>query len=254
MRFSIITICYNPGPELKTSIESVLSQHDADIEYILVDGGSTDGTVELVKSYGHKIATFISEPDKGLYDALNKGVKRATGDCVGFVHADDFYPSNDVISTLAKGFEDGADAVYGDKIYVSKSDTDKMIRYWSAGMYDKKKLKYGWMPPHLSFYLKREHYEAVQLEPGVYFDPSFKISADYDFMMRVLSRLDITIKYIPIPIIKMRTGGTSNKSIKNLIIKSKEDYLAMTRNQIGGWYTLLFKNLQKLPQFFKKGR
>jgi len=252
MRFSIITICYNPGPELKTAMESVLAQQDASIEYILVDGGSTDGTVERIKSYGNRISTFVSEPDKGLYDALNKGVKLATGDVIGFVHADDLYPSNDVLATLAEAFAAGADAVYGDLEYVDRADTARVIRYWKSGPYHPSRLKYGWMPPHPTLFLKREFYEQARLPNGQYFDTSFTCAADYDFMMRLLSQQTISVAYLPAVLVKMRVGGVSNRSLKHMIRKSREDYFAMKRNHIGGLGTLIAKNLSKLPQLLAR--
>jgi len=253
MKFSIITICYNPGEEIKASVESVLLQDYSDIEYIIVDGGSTDGTVEYVSSLNNQVSKFISEPDEGLYDALNKGIRYASGDVVGFVHADDMLACSTVLSSVVGTFEtSGADAVYGDLTYVAKDNTDRIIRYWKSGEYSPDKLKYGWMPPHPTLYLKREVYEKAKLASGEYFDTSFKIASDYDFMMRILGKLGISAAYIPEVLIKMRVGGVSNKSLKHILRKSKEDYLAIKRNEIGGVGTLLAKNLRKLPQFFKR--
>ena len=252
MRFSIITICYNPGPELKSAMDSVLSQHDADIEYIIVDGGSTDGTVELIQSYGSKITNCVSEPDKGLYYALNKGIKLATGDCVGLVHADDLYSSNDVIATVAREFEAGADAVYGDLEYVDRGDTDRIIRYWKSGPYHPSRLKFGWMPPHPTLFLRREVYENARLPDGQYFNTRYSCAADYDFMMRVLQGLEISVTYLPKVLVKMRMGGVSNRSFKHLLRKSREDLAIIKQNQIGGLLTLAAKNVRKLPQFLTK--
>lgn len=253
MKLSIITICYNPGDEIKASVESVLSQDYSDIEYIIVDGGSTDGTVEYISSLNGQFSKFISEPDEGLYDALNKGLRCSSGDVVGFVHGGDLLACSTTLSSVAEVFtKSGADAVYGDLNYVAKENTDRIIRYWKSGEYSPDKLKYGWMPPHPALYVKREVYEKAKLVSGEYFDTSFKIASDYDFMMRILGKLGISAAYIPEVLIKMRVGGKSNKSIGNIIRKSYEDYLAIKRNKIGGAGTLLAKNLRKLPQFFKR--
>jgi glycosyltransferase involved in cell wall biosynthesis len=253
MKISIITICYNPGDELKAAIESVLSQQGVDVEYILVDGGSTDGTVEYVRSLNGQIATFVSEPDHGLYDALNKGIRLATGDIIGLLHADDFYVSEMALSLVAKTVQTtGADAVYGDMVYVDKINPDRIIRYWKSGDYNPEKLKFGWMPPHPTLFLKREVYEKAKLPNGEYFDTTMTCAADYDFMMRLLKKMSISIVYLPVVLVNMRMGGISNKSIKHLIRKSHEDYTAMRRNNIGGLGTLVAKNLRKLPQFFKR--
>lgn len=253
MKFSIITICYNPGEAILAAVDSVKNQDYENIEHVIVDGGSTDGTLKLLQGMELAQVKFISEPDDGLYDALNKGVRLASGDCIGFVHADDLLSSNDAISKIAARFkESGIDGVYGDLQYTSKADTDKIIRNWVSGEYDICKLKNGWMPPHPALYLKREVYEIAKLDSGEYFDTSMKIAADYDFMMRVLSTLQIKVGYLPEVLVKMRVGGESNKSIRNIIQKSKEDYTAMKRNGIGGLRTLVCKNLRKITQFLQK--
>lgn len=253
MKFSIITICYNPGKDLKTAVDSVLSQHGVDVEYIIIDGGSTDGTVEYIQSLNSQVSKFVSEPDNGLYDALNKGIALATGDVVGLVHADDLLASNDVLSDIAAEFQSGdTDAVYGDLLYVAKDNPDKTVRYWQSGQYHPDRLKNGWMPPHPTLYVKRQIYQQARLENGQYFDTSLKIAADYDFMMRLFKKMQISVSYLQLVLVMMRTGGVSNRSIKHLIRKSYEDYLAMKRNNIGGIPTLLAKNFRKLPQFVKR--
>ena len=251
MKFSIITICYNPGDELKNAVQSVISQQDVEVEYIIVDGGSTDGTVDYISSLNGQISKFISEPDSGLYNALNKGITMATGDIVGFVHADDLLADPTVLSDIAAEFEKtGVEAVYGDLMYVARNNTDRIIRYWRSGEYSLSRLKYGWMPPHPTLYVKRSVYERAKLPNGDYFDTSFEIAADYDFMMRLLSKMKISMAYLPNVMVKMLVGGKSNKNINNIFRKSKEDYIAMKRNNIGGIGTLVSKNLRKLPQFF----
>ena len=253
MKFSIITICYNPGAAIKAAMDSVLSQQDADIEYIIIDGGSADGTVEYVGSLNGQISRFVSEPDNGLYDALNKGIGLATGDVIGFVHADDLLACSTVLADIDAEFKKtGADGVYGDLRYVAKDNPHKTIRYWASGEFRPDRLKYGWMPPHPALYVKRAVYERAKLPSGEYFDTMMTCAADYDFMMRVLKTHEIKVAYLPKVLVKMRVGGVSNRSLKHLIQKSKEDYIAMKRNNIGGFGTLVAKNFRKLPQFFKK--
>ena len=253
MKFSIITICYNNRLELKSAIESVLGQTYENIEYIIVDGGSSDGTQDLVKSYGQRISKFISEPDKGIYDALNKGVDLASGDFIGFMHSDDLFTHEHVIENVAKLLKESqADALYADLQYVDKDDVKIVKRHWTSGEYDKKKLKKGWMPPHPTLYLRKKIYEEVKLPTGEYFDTSLKIAADYDFMMRILNKYSINPLYLPEVLVKMRVGGTSNRNLKALIRKSKEDMLVMRRNGLNPWSTLFFKNFKIFGQIFKK--
>jgi glycosyltransferase len=246
MKVSIITSVYNNKDTIEDAIKSVLNQNYKNIEYIVIDGGSTDGTTDIIKKYQDKISKFISEPDNGIYDGLNKGIKSATGDVIAFLHSDDVYADDEVIAKVAKVFEKyNCNGVYGDLVYVSKS-SDKVIRYWKSGEFSIDKLKKGWMPPHPALFLKKEIYQKYGL-----FDLNFKIAADYDFMLRILKNNPKLI-YIPEVLYNMRTGGESNKSLKNIILKSKEDYKALKKNKIGGINTLIYKNLVKIPQFLKK--
>jgi len=248
LKISIITSVYNNKETIAEAIESVLSQTYDNIEYIVVDGASTDGTVDIIKQYADKISTFVSEPDKGIYDGLNKGVALATGDVVGFLHSDDLFEDEHVVAKIDEAFKiDDMDSIYGDLTYVSKEDTSKVVRYWKSGAYGLKKLKNGWMPPHPTFYVKREVYEKYGA-----FDTSFKISADYDSILRFLGREGITTRYIPEVMVKMRVGGESNKSLQNLVLKTKEDLRAIKKNNVGHIRSIFFKNLSKIPQFFKK--
>ena len=248
IKVSIITVVYNNKETIKDAIESVLSQTYENIEYIVIDGASTDGTVEVIEKYADKIDTFVSEPDKGIYDGLNKGISLATGDVIGFLHSDDLFENEYVVEKIANAFlEHNVDSIYGDLTYVKKDDVSKVIRFWKSGEFTPKKLKFGWMPPHPTFYVKRTIYEKFGA-----FDTSFKIAGDYDTILRFLGRERISTYYIPEVLVKMRVGGESNKSIRNLLQKSKEDLIAMKKNGVGNVGTLIFKNLSKLPQFFKK--
>ena len=248
LKISIITVVYNNKETIKDAIDSVLSQTYKNIDYIVVDGASSDGTVEIVQSCGEKISTFVSEKDKGIYDGLNKGLSLATGDFIAFLHSDDLYASNSVIANVMKEFEsdDSLDGVYGDLIYTPKHDTSKVLRYWKSKDFDSSLLKQGWMPAHPTLILNKEVYEKYGN-----FDLGFKIAGDYDFMLRVLSA-GIKVKYIPEVLYKMRVGGESNKSFKNIMLKSQEDLRALRRNGVGGVFTLLIKNFSKLGQFFRK--
>jgi glycosyltransferase len=245
MKISIITSVWNNEETIKDALDSVLSQTYKDIEFIVVDGASTDGTIEIVKSYGNKITKFISEKDKGIYDGLNRGVSLATGDIVAFLHSDDIYASHIIIEEIDKVFESDSslDGVYGDLVYTPKNDINKVLRYWKSKEYNNSLLKKGWMPAHPTLFLKKDVYDKYGK-----FDLNFKIAADYDFMLRVL-KSGIKVEYIPKIMYKMRVGGESNKSIKNIILKSKEDLKALKKNKVGGIFTLIIKNLSKIKQF-----
>jgi glycosyltransferase len=248
MKISIITSVYNNKETIKDAINSVLNQTYKNIEYIIVDGESSDSTVEVVQSYGDRITTFVSESDKGIYDGLNKGVSLATGDVICFLHSDDLYASNDIVQKVVDEFERdrSIDGVYGDLVYISKSDLDKVLRFWKSKDFDMKALRWGWMPAHPTLFLKKEVYNRFGE-----FDLDFNISGDYDFMLRILKN-GIKVKYLPEVLYKMRVGGESNKSIKNIILKSKEDLKALMKNNIGGIGTLIIKNLSKIKQFLRK--
>jgi len=248
MKISVITAVYNARETIADAIESVLAQDYADVELVVIDGASTDGTTELLETFRDRIDVFVSEPDQGIYDALNKGIQHATGDVVGFLHADDLFADDAALSRVATAFSVGSvDAAYGDLEYVSKAAPDHVVRYWHSGAYYVDKLKQGWMPPHPTFYVRRSIYE----QHGS-FDTSFHIAADYDCILRFLGRAKVKCRYIPHVMVKMRLGGESNRSVGNIIRKSKEDYRALKHNGVGGIRALVWKNISKLPQFFKR--
>ena len=248
MKVSIITAVFNGSETIEDCVKSVASQTYPDVEHIIIDGNSTDGTLDVINRYKDKIARIVSEPDKGIYDALNKGIQLATGEVIGLLHSDDFYAHDRVIEKVADIFmKYNIDSCYGDLQYVDKNNPDKVIRYWKSSQYRHGKFKYGWMPPHSTFFVKKEIYNKYG-----YFNTNFKIAADYELMLRFLEKHKISTYYTPEVFIKMRIGGTSNRNIKNLIIKSNEDYRAWKVNNLnGGFYTILLKNLCKIPQFFK---
>lgn len=246
MKISIITVVRNNAATVRGCVESVLSQ-TYPVEYIVIDGCSADGTLDIIKKYGAKISKVVSEPDKGIYDAMNKGIKVVTGDIIGMLNSDDVYASDIVIERVADCFsKKKVDSCYGDLVYVNKNNSDKIIRYWKAGEYKEGLLKRGWMPPHPTFFAKKEIYDKYG-----YFNPAFKIAADYELMLRFLGRYKISTYYIPGVFIKMRVGGASNKSLMNLIIKTTEDYKAWKVNDLNGnWLAIFLKNISKIPQFF----
>jgi glycosyltransferase involved in cell wall biosynthesis len=246
MVVSIITATYNSAPTLEQCIQSVMQQSYQDIEHILIDNCSTDGTLDIAKSYSDEISRIVSEPDKGIYDALNKGIQLARGEIIGFLHADDFYASANVIALVAEQFKDNEiNAVYGDLQYVDKKTGEKVIRNWVSGNFSHEKLKNGWMPPHPTLFIKKSCYKAYGL-----FDLNYKIAADYELMIRFLFGHGLNIAYIPEVLVKMRTGGTSNKGLRNIFKKSAEDLRAIRHHKLGGFFTLIKKNFRKLGQFF----
>ncbi|MCC9168220.1 glycosyltransferase family 2 protein [Pontibacter harenae] len=246
MKVSIITIVYNNRETIADAINSVLNQSYPDIEYIVVDGLSTDGTVEVIRSYGHKISKFVSEKDEGLYDAINKGINLATGDVIGLLHSDDLLSSPDTVATIAKAFEEeDVDSVYGDLLYVQKQDISKVVRNWISGHYKRTNFLYGWMPPHPSFYVKRTCYKSYGL-----YNTDFKSAADYELMLRYLYKHKLSTYYIPKVLVRMRVGGKSNATLKNRLRANQEDYNAWLVNGLKPhFYTRILKPLRKLVQF-----
>jgi len=246
VKITVITAVYNRVGTIGQALESVLSQSHRDIEHVVQDGGSTDGTLDVLREVADPRLHLVSAPDRGIYDAINKGIARASGDVIGLMHSDDFFAAPDVLSRVAHEFEaPEIDGVYGDLTYVSAQNPDRVIRYWRSGAYTPAKLRRGWMPPHPTLYLRREVFE----NHGLY-DTSFRISADYDAMLRYLVRGQIRLAYIPDVMVKMRVGGESNKSLGKIVQKSREDYRAIRRNGVGGIGTLAVKNLSKISQFF----
>lgn len=246
MNVSIITAVFNRADTLEDCINSILSQSYKNIEHIIIDGASRDGTLEVIKKYQDKIAKFVSEPDNGIYYALNKGIKIATGDVVCFLHADDIYANNSVLEKATNVFlQQNVDSCYGDLMYVDRNNTDRIIRYWKSSPYKYGSFKYGWHPPHPTFFVKREIYEKYG-----FFNTDFRIASDYELMLRFLEKYKITTYYIPEVLVKMRLGGLSNRSLKNILYQSYEDYRAWRINGLsGGGVAVLLKKLQKAPQF-----
>lgn len=218
MKISIITATYNSATTIRDTIESVIAQDYDDIEHIIVDGASKDKTLEIVKGYGDKIAKIISEPDKGIYDAMNKGIKSATGDVVGILNSDDFFTSKDVLSTVAKTFmENDIDALYGDVHFVNSENLEKSVRYYSSAIFKPSLFRFGFMPAHPSFYMKRSCYDKYGL-----YSLDYKIASDYDLLIRYLYKHKIKYKYIKKDFVTMRTGGVSTENLNSRITLNKE--------------------------------
>tara|TARA_B100000963_G_scaffold98870_1_gene85434 strand:- start:352 stop:1110 length:759 start_codon:yes stop_codon:yes gene_type:complete len=250
MKISIITATFNRGHFIESCILSILRQNVKNIEIIIIDGLSTDFTYEKIAPLLEKNNNikFFSEKDMGIYDALNKGVEKASGDIIGFLHSDDIFYEKNILNHIINKFEvNDLDGIYGDLQYIDKINTNKVLRYWQSCEFHKKLLKKGWTPPHPTMFLKKEIYK----KHGK-FDLQYKISADYDFMLRILNDSSIKLNYIPKVITRMRVGGISNKNIKNILLKTFEDYKAIRRNRIGSVGTLIRKNTSKIKQFIIK--
>lgn len=245
MKISVITAVWNSEATVGEAIASVAAQTHPDLEHVIIEGKSKDGSLAAIERAAHDRMRLISEPDDGIYDALNKGIRHATGDIIGFIHSDDFFAHDGVLARIAAAFEDPrVEAVFSDLDYVSKSDTSRVIRHWSTGPFHPKRLKYGWMPAHPTLYLRRELYERF----GDY-DINFGIAADYDFILRYFTQATGKAVYIPEVLYKMRVGGVSNRNWAKIRQKMKEDLLAIRRNRVGGLHTMAMKNFSKVGQF-----
>jgi len=246
MKVSVITVVYNNIETISDAIDSVLQQEYDNIEYIIIDGKSNDGTVEIISRYGDKIDIFISEKDDGIYDAINKGIRLANGDIIGLLHSDDIFTDENVISRVVEPFFDlGIDSIYSDLVYVDKHDQNKIIRKWISGNYNRNKFIYGWMPPHPTFFVKR-----ILFERYGYYDTSFGSAADYELILRFMYKYGITTYYIPKILVKMRIGGKSNSNFKNRLIANGQDYRAWQKNDLNPrFYTRYLKPLQKISQY-----
>lgn len=246
LKVSIITATYNSAATIKTTLESIAKQTYANIEHIVVDGLSKDNTLEIVRQFPN--VKIIAEKDNGLYDAINKGIKAATGDIIGILNSDDFFPNNTVIEKMVHGFTDSnIDAVYSDIAFVKPENLTKIVRYYSSEKFTINKFKYGYMPAHPSFYAKKECFE----KHGYYFI-DYKIAADYELLMRFLYTKKINTTYLPITMVYMRTGGVSNQNIKSRWILNKEIIKACLANNVStNMFLLSLKYFNKIGEFIK---
>ncbi|MBP1676319.1 MAG: glycosyl transferase family 2 [Bacteroidetes bacterium] len=250
MKISIVTVTYNSASTIRDTLESVLNQTYSNIEYIVVDGKSDDSTINIVQDYEPKFGNrikWISEPDSGLYDAMNKGIGMATGDIIGIINSDDFYHQTDIISKIVKAFEDNpdAEATMADIRFVKPSNLDKTVRYYSSKKFKPGLFRYGFMPAHPSFFTYKHNFTRYGL-----YKTDYKIAADYELLIRFLYKMKIKCVYIPIDVMKMRTGGTSQFSLRNTYLLNKEIIRACKEN---GIYTnliiLYLKYIIKLREF-----
>jgi len=246
VKVSIITSCFNSEKTIEDTIQSVLLQTYPNIEYIIIDGKSKDKTLEIVNNHKDKITKVTSEEDNGIYDALNKGINLATGDIIGFLHSDDIFAHSNVIENIVEMFQETeTSAVYADLHYVSRENTNKIIRNWKSGEYKYGMFLNGWMPPHPTVYIKKDVYNQFGT-----FNLDFKTAADYELMLRFFHKHKVKLTYLNEVTIKMRVGGESNATIKNRINANKEDRKAWKINNIKPrFYTLWFKPLRKIFQY-----
>jgi glycosyltransferase len=250
MKISIITATFNAGATLADCLESVGSQA-GDIEHIIIDGGSSDNTPDIVAKHRSRIVRFVSEPDKGIFDAMNKGVRMATGDIVGTLNADDVYAGQDVLGRVEKAFEDASvEACYGDLLYVYQDNLTKIFRHWRSGNYNFRSFYWGWMPPHPTFFVRRGVYGRYGL-----YNLDLGTAADYELMLRFLLKHRVKAAYIPEILVRMRSGGVSNSSVSTRLRANEMDYKAWTVNGLKPYpFTLILKPLRKIGQFVIKRR
>lgn len=246
MKVSIVTISLNSAETLEETILSVLNQSYDNLEYIVVDGASTDGSVEIIEKYSDRIDTIISEPDEGLYFAMNKGIAMATGDVIGILNSDDAYASSDIIEKVVRKMgETGADSLYGDLNYVDRNSPGNVVRRWKSGKFKRAFFLKGWMVPHPTFFVRKWVYVKYGL-----FNTKLRTSADYEFMLRVLYKGKISTSYLPEVMVNMKMGGRSNSSIQNRLRANKEDRLAWELNRLKPQaLTLIRKPFRKISQF-----
>jgi glycosyltransferase involved in cell wall biosynthesis len=240
-KISIITVCFNSAKTIRNTIESVISQDYPNIEYIIIDGGSSDETVAIVKEYADRIAVIVSESDRGIYDAMNKGVALASGEIVGMLNSDDVYINEHAVSELMKTMQDArADSVFADLVIVDPIDPGKVLRYYDSSYFTPSKFRFGWMPAHPTFFVKKSLYDKV----GPY-SLDYKISADYEMLIRLLWVEKATYAYLPKPLVRMRHGGASTSGLGRNWLLNKEIVKACKAN---GIYTNLSLLALKIPR------
>ena len=251
MKISIITVSFNSYNTIASCLESIKTQENVDTEHIVIDGASTDGTLILLQSKREQLKHLISEPDKGIYYAMNKGIKLATGDIIGFLNSDDFYASNDTLLKVATIFNENPDldACYADLIYVDQIDTSKKIRYWKSSKFKPGLFSKGWSPPHPTFFVRNSIYKKFSN-----FDLTYHIASDTELMMRFLEIYKINVQYVPELWVKMRMGGTSNYSFRNILIQNREVLNALKNHNLSANYVIFFiyKIISRSLQYLKK--
>lgn len=244
-KVSIITVCYNSEKYIASAIESVLAQTYPNVEYIIIDGGSSDNTNEIIKSYSNKIYKHISEPDDGIYDAMNKGINYATGDVIGILNSDDYYKRVNVIEKIAELFQaHDTDSVFANIDYVNPNRHDKIVRKWISGPYKPGSFRKGWHPAHPGFFVKTEFFEKC----GNY-KLTFELAADFELMLRFFEKCKISSYYYPESIINMRLGGVTNKNLRNIIKQNIENFKAFKENKLR--VSILYPFFRLIPKIFQ---
>jgi len=239
-KVSIVTVCFNSARTIRDSIESVLRQEYPHIEYIVIDGGSTDGTVEIVRGYANRIAVFVSERDRGIYDAMNKGIRSASGDIVGMLNSDDVYADARAVGDLIAAMQAAqADSVFADVVFVDGTDPQRVVRYYDSGRWRPSRFRFGWMPAHPTFFVKRDWYERLGL-----YSLDYRIAADFEMLVRLLHKAQATYVYVPRAMVRMRTGGASTGGLKQSWLLNREIVKAC---RVHGIRTALPLLLLKLP-------
>jgi glycosyltransferase involved in cell wall biosynthesis len=250
MKLSIITVCYNSEETISDTLRSIEKQTYNNIEYIIIDGGSTDGTVDLIKK-SPAVTHYVSESDDGIYDAMNKGIKMATGDVIGTLNADDFYTDQNVLTRISEYFQDDAvDAVYADLIYVNQLETDKTVRLWKSESYRPCLFKQGWVPPHPTFFARKKVYDNFG-----YFNLKYQLAADFELLFRLVEVKKIKTVHIPHVLVKMRMGGATNKSFRNIFVQNKEilSVLKAHYSNFSAIKWVIYKGLDRVAQFVRSG-
>jgi len=249
MKITVVTVVLNGVETIAQTIESVGQQSHKDIEHIIIDGGSTDGTLDIIDRYRNSIASFVTEPDNGLYDAMNKGIRLATGNVIGTLSSDDFYANELVLQKVNRAFEtDSIDACYSNLVYVDKQNTEKVVRYWQSRSFQPGLFNKGWLPAHPTFFVKRDVYEKFGD-----FDLRYRYQSDFELTMRFLEIHRIRAKFVPEIWVKMRMGGTTNRSLVNVVKGNLESYQACKRHglKVTPLYFVV-KFMSRLPQFFNR--
>lgn len=246
MKVSVITVCYNNESTIRDTIESVLNQSYQDIEYIIIDGDSVDNTNKIIAKYKDKIDHYISEPDKGIYNAMNKGIKIASGDIIGTLNADDFLTNHEIIDKIVNEFEiNNVDAVLGDVQFVNPQNVKRIVRYYSSKHFNINKFKFGVMPAHPGFYVKSEAFKKFG-----YYKENYEIASDFELLIRFLYKNNLNYSYIEEPFVTMRTGGISNKSVKCRFVLNNEIIRACAENGIKtNWINIYSKYFRKVFEF-----
>lgn len=248
MRVSIITVSFNSKDTIEDTIVSVLKQKYADIEYIVVDGGSADGTLDVINKYSQRISRFISKPDNGMYDAINKGIRLATGDIVALLHSDDMYATDHAVEDIVNSFRPGIDSVYADLIYVDRDNLDKVVRYYDSSAFNVSKFAYGWMPAHPTCFFRKSVYDRYGL-----YKEDYRIAADFELLVRFYARFKVSHNYLHKVIVKMRNGGLSTKNLKSNMILNNEILRACRENGVQTNYLKIYsKYFLKIFQLFKR--